>query len=42
VNAINDLMEKAARAATSAKLLLDAGDFDGACSRSYYAMFDAA
>jgi uncharacterized protein (UPF0332 family) len=35
-------MDKAARAATSAALLLDAGDFDGACNRAYYAMFDAA
>jgi uncharacterized protein (UPF0332 family) len=35
-------MEKAKRAAQSAKLLLDAGDRDGACSRAYYAMFDAA
>ncbi len=26
----------------SAKLLLDAGDVDGACNRAYYAMFDAA
>lgn len=36
------LMDKAARAVTSAKLLLDAGDVDGACNRAYYAMFDAA
>ncbi len=42
MNVVKDLMEKAARAATSAKLLLDDGDFDGACSRAYYAMFDAA
>lgn len=26
----------------SSKLLLDAGDLDGACNRAYYAMFDAA
>ena len=39
---ISDLLEKAARAANSARLLLDAGDRDGACSRAYYAMFDAA
>ena len=38
----NELMAKAARAATSAKVLLDAGDADGACNRAYYAMFDAA
>ena len=36
------LMEKAKRALQSAELLLDAGDKDGACSRAYYAMFDAA
>lgn len=37
-----DLMAKAVQAATSAKVLLDAGDADGACNRAYYAMFDAA
>ena len=37
-----DLLAKAVRAAGSAKMLLDAGDFDGACNRAYYAMFDAA
>lgn len=37
-----DLMEKASRALASARLLLDAGDVDGACNRAYYAMFDAA
>lgn len=36
------LMDKAARAVTSAKLLLNDGDVDGACNRAYYAMFDAA
>jgi len=36
------LMAKAARACASARLLLDAGDVDGACNRAYYAMFDAA
>jgi uncharacterized protein (UPF0332 family) len=41
VNA-GDLMEKASRAVASARLLLDAGDVDGACNRAYYAMFDAA
>ena len=35
-------MVKAARACASARLLLDAGDVDGACNRAYYAMFDAA
>ncbi len=29
------LMDKAARAVASAKLLLDAGDVDGACNRAY-------
>lgn len=38
----NELMTKALRAATSARLLFDAGDVDGACNRAYYAMFDAA
>ena len=37
-----DLLEKASRAAASAKLLSQAGDADGACNRAYYAMFDAA
>ena len=37
-----DLLAKALQAAESAKLLLDAGDADGACNRAYYAMFDAA
>ena len=36
------LMAKASRACVSARLLLDAGDVDGACNRAYYAMFDAA
>ena len=35
-------MDKAARAITSAKILLEADDVDGACNRAYYAMFDAA
>lgn len=37
-----DLLAKAQRAADSARLLLDAGDADGACNRAYYAMFDTA
>lgn len=37
-----ELMVKAVRATVSAKVLLDAGDADGACNRAYYAMFDAA
>jgi uncharacterized protein (UPF0332 family) len=36
------LMGKAERALDSARLLLAAGDVDGACNRAYYAMFDAA
>ncbi|AWN55468.1 DNA-binding protein [Methylobacterium sp. 17Sr1-1] len=35
-------MEKAEQAARSARMLLIAGDLDGACNRAYYAMFDAA
>lgn len=38
----HDLMAKAIRAASSARLLCDAGDFEGTCDRSYYAMFNAA
>lgn len=36
------LMAKAKRACASARLLLNAGDVDGASNRAYYAMFDAA
>ena len=36
------LMLKADRARSSARVLLDLGDVDGACNRAYYAMFDAA
>jgi len=36
------LMLKAARACASARALLEPGDVDGACSRAYYAMFNAA
>ena len=35
-------MAKAIRAASSARLLCDAGDYEGACDRAYYAMFNAA
>jgi uncharacterized protein (UPF0332 family) len=35
-------MEKAERALSSAQLLLDSGDNEGACNRAYYSMFDAA
>jgi uncharacterized protein (UPF0332 family) len=37
-----DLWNKAHQAASSARLLLNAGDTSGACNRAYYAMFDAA
>ena len=37
-----ELLVKALRALTSARLLAQDGDLDGACNRSYYAMFDAA
>lgn len=36
------LMAKALRASASARALLELDDVDGACSRAYYAMFDAA
>jgi uncharacterized protein (UPF0332 family) len=35
-------MDKAHQALASARILLDAGDTDGATNRAYYAMFDAA
>jgi uncharacterized protein (UPF0332 family) len=34
-------MEEAQRAVEGARVLLDAGDIDGAHSRAYYAVFDA-
>ena len=37
-----DLLHKADVAISSSELLLQSGDFDGACNRAYYAMFDAA
>lgn len=37
-----ELLNKAVRAVKSAGLLLKSEDFDGACNRAYYAMFDAA
>jgi uncharacterized protein (UPF0332 family) len=37
-----ELIHKAGVALASARLLLDAGDSDGATNRAYYAMFDAA
>ena len=36
------LLHKASKALSSAQLLLESGDADGACNRAYYAMFDAA
>ena len=36
------LLSKAQRACDSARMLLEAGDVDGACNRAYFAMFDAA
>jgi uncharacterized protein (UPF0332 family) len=36
------LLRKAVTALSSAKLLLQSGDADGACHRAYYTMFDAA
>jgi len=38
----NELFNKATTALGSAQLLFKSGDFDGACNRAYYAMFDAA
>ncbi len=35
-------IRKAETALSSARVLLERGDADGACSRAYYAMFDAA
>ncbi len=35
-------ISKAETALSGARLLLSAGDTDGACNRAYYAMFDAA
>ncbi|TAK90087.1 MAG: HEPN domain-containing protein [Burkholderiaceae bacterium] len=35
-------IEKSERASQSARLLLEAGDIDGACNRAYYSMHDAA
>lgn len=39
---IEVLLDKSDRALASAQLLLSAGDYEGACNRAYYAMFDAA
>jgi len=37
-----ELFHKASVAVVPSELLLKSGDFDGACNRAYYAMFDAA
>ena len=37
-----ELFEKAATSLNSSQLLFSSGDYDGACNRAYYAMFDAA
>ena len=37
-----DYIAKAGRALEEARVLLNAGGFEGACNRAYYAMFDAA
>lgn len=39
---IEDLLGRARRAAQSARILLSAGDLNGAVNRAYYAMFYAA
>ena len=39
---IEDLLNRARRAAQSARILLSAGDVNGAVNRAYYAMFYAA
>ena len=36
------LLAKAQRACSSARVLLEIGDLDGAANRAYYAMFDSA
>lgn len=38
----DDYLAKAHRALASAHLLLSDGDWEGACNRAYYAVFDAA
>lgn len=35
-------LDRAQRALSSAQALLDLEDFDGACNRAFYAMFDAS
>ncbi len=38
----SEIMDKARQALASARILLSAGDSDGATNRAYYAMFDGA
>ena len=38
----NAYIRKAERALAAARVLVKAGDADGACNRAYYAMFEAA
>lgn len=35
-------LQKAKQAAKSARVIFDIGDYDGACNRSYYSMFNSA
>ena len=39
---ISPFLQKAETSVKSARVLLELGDMDGACSRAYYAMYDAA
>lgn len=42
MNEMGSLLERAGKYLQSAKLLLDAGDYESSVSRTYYAMFFAA
>jgi uncharacterized protein (UPF0332 family) len=39
---LNQLWGKSRRAAAGARILFQAGEYEGACARAYYAMFNAA
>ena len=39
---VSSLMKSAQRALKSCQLLIDDEDYDGACNRAYYAIYDAA
>jgi uncharacterized protein (UPF0332 family) len=41
-DAVSHYLQKAHRALAGARVLLQAGDTEGTCSRAYYAMFDVA